>query len=169
MNKKERLIIATVLLFIFIFSVFDLFTDLKEGVAWWHVFFEGIVAIFSIFSIFVLMRDSFILKHDLEIEKNNSARLREESKQWKENSKKFIQGLSQSIDDQLSKWQLTPAEKDVALMLIKGYSLKEIAELRNTAEKTTRTQATSIYAKAGVNGRSELTAFFLEDLLIPQI
>ena len=53
----------------------------------------------------------------------------------------------------------------MAFLLLKGMSLKEIAEIRDTAEKTARVQSMSIYAKAGLSGRSELAAFFLEDLL----
>ncbi len=46
-------------------------------------------------------------------------------------------------------------------------SLKEVAEIRGTVEKTARAQSMSIYSKAGLSGRSELAAFFLEDLLLP--
>ncbi|MGE3975871.1 MAG: helix-turn-helix transcriptional regulator, partial [Bdellovibrionales bacterium] len=51
---------------------------------------------------------------------------------------------------------------------LKGLSLKEIAGVRNTTEKTARVQSTAIYSKAGLSGRSELSAFFLEDLLLPE-
>ena len=63
---------------------------------------------------------------------------------------------------------MTVAEQDVALLLLKGLSVKEIAVIRKTAEKTVRHQAAAIYSKAGVEGRSDLSAFFLEDLLLPQ-
>ncbi|MCB0331312.1 MAG: helix-turn-helix transcriptional regulator, partial [Bdellovibrionales bacterium] len=69
--------------------------------------------------------------------------------------------------EQLSTWKLTEAEKEVAFLLLKGMSLKEIAGIRETTEKTARVQSMAIYAKAGLSGRSELAAFFLEDLLIP--
>jgi hypothetical protein len=32
--------------------------------------------------------------------------------------------------DQLSRWKLTSAEKEVAFLLLKGLSLKELAEVR---------------------------------------
>jgi DNA-binding NarL/FixJ family response regulator len=43
--------------------------------------------------------------------------------------------------------------------------MKEIADIRQTQEKTVRTQATTIYKKSGLSGRQELSAFFLEDIL----
>jgi DNA-binding CsgD family transcriptional regulator len=62
---------------------------------------------------------------------------------------------------------LTVSEKEVAFLLLKGLSLKEIAAIRETSEKTARAQSTAIYEKSGLAGRSELAAFFLEDLLAP--
>ena len=41
----------------------------------------------------------------------------------------------------------------------------EIAELRGAAQGTVRAQLTRIYSKAGVSGRAQFAAFFVEDLL----
>jgi DNA-binding CsgD family transcriptional regulator len=168
LNKKERTIISVVLLLISLMTSVDLVTDMREGVEWWHLMVEGGVALIALMGVYFLMAGTFKLKRSLENEKEFSAKLLAESKEWKESSKKFIEGLSESIDEQLEKWELTPSEKEVAFMLIKGFSLREIATYRETAEKTTRAQATSIYSKAGLAGRSQLAAFFLEDLLIPR-
>jgi DNA-binding NarL/FixJ family response regulator len=54
----------------------------------------------------------------------------------------------------------------VALLLLKGLSFKEIAQVRNASERTVRQQALAVYAKSGLGGRAELAAFFLEDLLV---
>jgi DNA-binding CsgD family transcriptional regulator len=62
---------------------------------------------------------------------------------------------------------LSPAEKEVALLLLKGLSHKELAKVRSITEATARQQARAIYKKAGLSGRSDLAAFFLEDLLVP--
>jgi DNA-binding NarL/FixJ family response regulator len=56
----------------------------------------------------------------------------------------------------------------VGLLLLKGLSLKEAAEARQTSERTVRQQALAVYRKAGLAGRAELAAFFLEDLLLPR-
>lgn len=88
-------------------------------------------------------------------------------KSWrlKDELVKFAQGLSDAIDKQFILWKLTPAEKDVALLILKGLDFKHIAEVRKTSERTARQQALSVYQKSGLSGRNELTAFFLEDLL----
>ena len=78
------------------------------------------------------------------------------------------EGLSAAIDSQFDRWQLTAAEREVALLLLKGLSHREIAALRDTSERTIRQQSQAIYAKSNLSGRAALSAFFLEDLLLPR-
>lgn len=167
MKKNERIFMIMILLGISLMTIVDIITDTKEGVAWWHVSVEGIVAAISMVGVFYLLRGTFSLKQSLQNEKEVSSKLLEESKMWKEKSKKYLDGLSQSIDEQLTKWELTKSEKEVAFLLLKGFSFKEVGEVRGTAEKTARSQSAVIYSKAGLSNRSQLSAFFLEDLLLP--
>lgn len=73
--------------------------------------------------------------------------------------------LSEVIAVQFSRWGLTPAERDVGLFALKGLDVAEIAGLRGAAPGTVRAQLTRIYAKAGVSGRAQFAALFVEDLL----
>lgn len=168
MTNKERRFISSILAIITIITLLDLISDYQEGTEWWHLVAEGIVALASASGIFYLLRDTFSLKHSLEEQQKTNAELKIENDRWREQSKKFLEGLSVAIDQQLTEWKLTSSEKEVAFLLLKGLSLKEIATARNTSEKTARAQSTAIYSKAGVSGRSELSAFFLEDLLVPR-
>ncbi len=167
MSTKERGFIAAVLAAIVVMVATDLITDFYEGVRWWHVLLEGATALAALIGLFLLIRSSFALKHSLAAEKKLSSELQSEAEKWRTQSRKYLEGLSQTIDVQLTQWKLTGSEKEIAFLLLKGLSLKEIAEVRKTTEKTARTQSISIYSKAGLGGRSELAAFFLEDLLPP--
>ncbi len=69
------------------------------------------------------------------------------------------------IQRRFNAWALSPSEQEVALLLIKGMSTQEIAELRETKPGTVKSQSSAIYQKAGVRGRNELVAYFVEDLL----
>ncbi len=71
------------------------------------------------------------------------------------------------IQKQFEAWDLTASEQDVAILLLKGLSFREIAEMRQTREKTVRQQASSLYRKAGVASRNQLAAWFFEDMLDP--
>ena len=92
---------------------------------------------------------------------------RAEGAQWRTDMRELLKGLSSAIDAQFERWQLTPAEREIALLLLKGLSHKEISTLRDTSERTIRQQAQSIYAKSSLSGRAALSAFFLEDMLLP--
>jgi DNA-binding CsgD family transcriptional regulator len=73
--------------------------------------------------------------------------------------------LGNVVTRQFSEWGLTGSEVEVGWLLLKGLSLKEIAIVRNTQEKTVRQQASSIYKKAGISGRHAFSAWFIEDIL----
>lgn len=71
------------------------------------------------------------------------------------------------MQKQFDAWNLTASEQDVVILMLKGLSFREIAEIRETQEKTVRQQASGLYQKAGVTGRHELAAWFFEDMLDP--
>jgi DNA-binding CsgD family transcriptional regulator len=101
-----------------------------------------------------------VVMRDLEL-----ARL--QGQQWRARARSLLNGLGDAIDEQFTRWSFTDAEREIALLLLKGLSLKEAATVRATSERTIRAQAQSLYNKAGLSGRAALAAFFLEDLLAP--
>lgn len=70
------------------------------------------------------------------------------------------------LDERFVEWELTAAERDVALFALKGFSLGQIATLRDTTEGTVKTQTNAIYRKAGVSGRPQFLSLFIEDLMM---
>ncbi|HSL70165.1 MAG TPA: helix-turn-helix transcriptional regulator, partial [Longimicrobiales bacterium] len=78
------------------------------------------------------------------------------------------EGLATAIARQFEAWELTPAESEVAMLVLKGFSHKHIASLTHRSERTVRQHAASAYQKAGVRGRVELAAFFLGGLMLPE-
>jgi len=100
------------------------------------------------------------LIRDLEVARTEGA-------QWRADMRELLRGLGEAIDGQFDRWKLTAAEREIALLMLKGLSHKEIAAIRAASERTVRQQARAIYAKANLSGRAALSAFFLEDLLLP--
>lgn len=92
-------------------------------------------------------------------------RLRLEADSFRLSTKEATLAIAQAITDQLVTWGLSGAEMEVARLLLLGLSHREIGQIRGTTEHTARDQAQGVYKKAGVAGRAELAAFFLEDLL----
>ncbi|MDA8581170.1 LuxR C-terminal-related transcriptional regulator, partial [Litoricolaceae bacterium] len=52
----------------------------------------------------------------------------------------------------------------VAVLTVKGLSILEIAELRNTSSGTVKAQQHSVYQKAGVKSRAELILNCIEEV-----
>ena len=92
---------------------------------------------------------------------------REERDAWRQQSRRLMEGLGEAIDGQLQRWNLTRVERQTAFLLLKGYRHKEIARLTERSDRTVRQHAVDIYRKSGLAGRAELSAFFLEDMLLP--
>jgi DNA-binding NarL/FixJ family response regulator len=84
--------------------------------------------------------------------------------EWRAATRATLEDLSQAISRQFDVWALTPAEADIAGLMLKGVPLKDIARLRRTSEITIRQQAQSVYRKSGLAGRAEFAAYFLESL-----
>tara|TARA_R110001592_G_scaffold6045_16_gene32862 strand:- start:3883 stop:4350 length:468 start_codon:yes stop_codon:yes gene_type:complete len=135
-----------------LFFAYDIITDIAGGGdSRLHVLIE--------FSVFVAI--AIILFRELQHVRQLSLVIREE----KSKNARLAGELLTVIREQFSQWGLTPSESEVALLLIKGLSMKEVASLRNVKEKTVRLQASTVYAKSGYAGRHELSAHFIEDLM----
>lgn len=147
------------------FFIADIASDLREGIPLIHIWHEA--------ALFFLALTATIWQLSVIVQKNkriNSLHLelletKNSYQEWKAKTHASAQQLGQMIESEFGIWHLSQSEKDVALLLIKGFSMKEIADLRHTHEKTVRQQATNIYKKSGLSGRQELAAFFLEDML----
>jgi DNA-binding CsgD family transcriptional regulator len=166
-GQRDRAIVAGALLVTCMLVGADLVSDSGEGVAVWHMLVEASAGLVALAALFYLLRGSLRLRRRLDAQIEEVSAFRAEAAHWRAESRRHVEGLARAIDQQLTKWRLTAAEKEIAFLLLKVYGLKEIARLRKTSEKTVRAQSTAAYAKAGLSGRSELAAFFLEDLFIP--
>jgi DNA-binding CsgD family transcriptional regulator len=106
-------------------------------------------------------------RHSLLATEETLTENRAERDLWRSRVEKHLRGLGAEIDAQLRRWTLTPAERETALLLLKGYGHRDIAALLGKSERTVRQQAVAVYRKSNLSGRAELSAFFLEDLLLP--
>jgi DNA-binding CsgD family transcriptional regulator len=146
----------------------DLLEDSSTGADLTHLLLEAVVMILAAVGIVALWRG-------LRTAEARAARLdtdlvaaRVEADRYREEARLALAGLGEAIDSQFARWELTPAEREVGLLMLKGLSHREVAEVRSTSEATVRQQALVIYRKSGLRNRSELSAFFLEDLLLPR-
>ena len=147
-NLYPSVVLAVATLFFAYDIIADLAADDENRL---HVVFESIVFVAILTILYRELQRLRQLKVELSDERTKTARLSGE--------------LLAVMHNQFVNWGLSPSESEVALLLIKGLSMKEIAEARQVKEKTVRQQATQIYSKSGYSGRHELAAHFIEDLM----
>lgn len=152
-NWKNYLSLAVLLVAALSFSQ-DIYEDVVvEGQAIAHVLVEGGVFVAVLLALGFEVKRVRDLDRKIALSRDQIQRLK--------------MHLHEIISHEFDRWQLTNSEKEIALLLIKGYSMQEIATIRSVKEKSVRQQATGIYSKANVANRYELTSYFIEDLLAP--
>jgi DNA-binding CsgD family transcriptional regulator len=169
LSAGERLIVTAILAAVAGLTLADVLADLSSGGTSSHIGVELLTAGGAILALGWLWARYFRLRRRLSIVRRSLEGAQAEADLWRARHGELLQGLSRAIDQQLDAWSLTPAEKGVAFLLLKGLSFKEIAPVRGARERTVRQQALAVYSKSGLAGRAELAAFFLEDLLVPSI
>ncbi|HET9551631.1 MAG TPA: LuxR C-terminal-related transcriptional regulator [Anaeromyxobacteraceae bacterium] len=150
------------------FVVADLAADLSSDYGLLHLGVETV-------AVLICLGGTWGTGHHLRAALRRSSELEErltasraETARWRREAEALAGGLGSMLDGQFDRWELTAAQREVALLILKGLSHREIAELRQTAEHTVRNQALAIYRKAGISSRAEMAAFFIEDLLLPR-
>lgn len=148
-----------------LFFIIDIYFHLRSKAPFVQIWHEIVLFFLAIFSIAWQITIIFKKNHHIRSLSGELLEAKASYQDWKQKTHASAQEIRELIDKQFALWQLSHSEKDVALLLIKGLSMKEIASIRNTHEKTVRQQATALYKKSNLSGRQELAAFFLEDIL----
>ena len=167
LSARERLFVSLVLAAVAGLTLADVVGDSGSGASASHIGVELLIVGGALCGLAWLGAGFFRIRRRLADARRSLAGAHAEATLWRERHGQLMRGLAQAIDEQLDAWSLTPAEKEVAFLLLKGLSFKEIAPVRGASERTVRQQALAVYAKSGLAGRAELAAFFLEDLLVP--
>lgn len=158
-------LITIILLIIMFLNFFDVLADISLGVPSWHILSESFVVLASAIAAFFLIKD---MRNRTASIKRLKQALTISNDQFKNISDEMLNArhkYSTVIREQFLQWSLTLSEQEVAMLLLKGLSFKEISVVRSTKEKTVRQQASTIYSKANIDGRHELAAWFLEDFI----
>jgi DNA-binding CsgD family transcriptional regulator len=162
----KEILAVLVLTIIVMGNLGDVIYDYREGASMSHIYVELCIAVIS----FALIA---ALTFGIWRQSRSNNRLKAELASLAEdNSEAYPPALATArhelalvLKDQFETWNLTQTEREVAMLLLKGLSFKEIAAVRDTMEKTVRQQASMIYKKANVTGRHAFSAWFIEDLL----
>lgn len=178
-RTKDSFFIA-LLAFVTLLNIYDFYHDMQEkDHDYLHLLLEALIILVSLAGISYLIGEIRQRRREIEALSRQLRTTRADLSATRENLNEARASLSELdnkrlqasrqygevIQEQLQVWGLTASEQEVALLLLKGLSFDEIANVRDTKEKTVRQQATAIYRKSGLNGRHEFAAWFFEDFL----
>lgn len=168
-NQRMRLVLVAVLLVLGVNGLMNLALDASGRWPTLHVVLEVLTTLVAMAAASILW-----LAWQRAARADAAARLsleerRVERDRWRDTSRKALEGLGRAVDLQFDEWGLTPTEREVALGLLKGNSHKRLADLTGRKERTVRQHSVVVYQKAGLSGRAELAAYFLDDLILPDV
>jgi DNA-binding NarL/FixJ family response regulator len=83
---------------------------------------------------------------------------------WAAAAAEAVRGFGDAIEQQFADWGLTPAERQVAMLMLEGLGHRQIAKETGRSERTVRQHAVAVYDKSGLDGRAALAGFFLRGL-----
>jgi DNA-binding CsgD family transcriptional regulator len=167
-NRRLRLILAIALTSIVIGGTADLVMDSPASWLSFHVVFETLMIAGALLMATTLWVGWWRSEHAAAALRASLERQSAERDRWRASAQQALEGLGHAIDAQFTQWHLTPTERAIALLVLKGHGHKQIAALTGRSERTVRQHAGVVYEKAGLSGRAELSAFFLQDLMLPE-
>ena len=177
MNESARplsLPLLVVLGVVVIGGATDLWFDGRD--AWWTLHGAIEVALIGVSAAFLVyfwrawrdsVREASVIRDALAQSQRSLTERNAERDHWRTSAEQALAGLGQALNIQFDLWRLTPSEREVAVLLLKGLGHKQIAAQTARSERTVRQHAVTVYAKSGLGGRAELAAFFLQDLALP--
>lgn len=167
LQQEKRFYFFAFYVFFMTFWILEDILSLYLNAHWIHysqtyfTFMEALIAIFSILGIYFLFRELKDHKQDIDSAKDVIENLKTKNRKLNDMNLSFWN----SIQDQFKSWSLTLAEKEIAILLLRGLSNLQIAAIRGKSLKTIENQAFSIYQKSGTTGKLEFIAYFISPLL----
>lgn len=162
-------LVPGILLLVAIGGAVDLVLDRPESWLSLHVLIEVAIMVTSLAFSIILWRGWRQSDRRLARAETTLALNAMERDAWRKSAESALADFGTAVERQFSVWGLTPAEREIALLLLKGYGHKQIAGRTGRSERTVRQHAVSVYDKSGLGGRAELAAFFLEGLIVPSV
>ncbi|MGD8317667.1 MAG: hypothetical protein PVH76_07960, partial [Myxococcales bacterium] len=154
LTSERRVLFGLLTAFIVValFAAVDIWSDMREGTDLAHVAAEAAILLIGLVGAAFMARRLILVLRQARAMHREAADLAEEldvtrgeANRWRNEARDLMNGLAAALDQQFDRWRLSPAEKEVALLLLKGLSHKDIAEVRSVTEATARQQARAVY------------------------
>lgn len=166
-SGRFRILLGVFLLFVVVGGFVDLVLDHRSDGLTVHTVYEltTIIAAFAMARVVWSgwWRTERSVRYLEDVVKLRS----DERDEWQDRARRALDGFSNAVDEQFQAWGLTPAEREVAFLLLKGNTHKQVAQATGRSDRTVRQHAGTVYQKAGLSSRAELAAYFMKDMKMP--
>lgn len=146
------------------YEVYDELQDLQQGESPLTVWMEILIVSSSLGFVFYITQMLYKNQRQQKEMKQTLAQVRQQLHSSNQRLQQGKEAFRSTIEWQLDEWQLTPTQQDVAILLLRGLDIREIAEIRHVQEKTIRNHLSAIYDKSNLPGRHVFCAWFFEGL-----
>lgn len=143
-----------------LFFTFDVVFDIRE-----HMIndidydpIEVIHLLFEIFAVFALIGGLFVSFKYL-------AKLKSENDTAAAHLHRLRVDFDQHVKIKFNQWGLSDAEQDIALLMLRGLSNSDIADLRDTKLGTVKLQSHKVLQKSGTTSRTEFMSIFMDEFM----
>ena len=103
----------------------DVADDAHSGGSHGHIAIELLIMAAALAGAITLVVFLFQLRRRTHVLQGRLRQAETEAERFREESRSHLQGLAVAIDRQLARWSFSEAEREVALLLLKGLSHKE--------------------------------------------
>lgn len=162
MTRVQKGIYTAILLLVAIAEGADGFLDFLADGWTFAVILDGAIVLLVILGSAYIIRSSSLA---LRVSRTKLEQIQRENEEFRRINRNALDHMWEGIAAQFQFWKLSAVESQVAEHLIRGYSMKQIAAMLGKSERTVRNQARAVYEKSGMTGRSDLAAFFIQDVV----
>ena len=169
-SLNEKIVLTCLQVAVFIMVCADVTFDVVEGLPMKAMIFD--LSLEGSILILVLISTNYIWRRFTHVSDSKNAlhidleKTKDLASMWEKKSKQFIIEFQKHLLVKFEQWKLSKSEREIAILLLKGKTSKDIASERFTSERTIRNQCRSLYEKAGLSGKNELSAYFLNELIL---
>ncbi len=167
-SRRFRILLGAFLLFVVLGGFVDLVLDHRGDGLTLHIIYEMATILAALGMAWMVWSGWWRTERSVRRLQDTLKVRSDERDEWQDRAKRALDGFSQAVDEQFRSWGLTSAEREIAFLLLKGNTHKQVAQATARSERTVRQHAGTVYQKAGLSSRAELAAYFMKDLKVPE-
>ena len=159
-SQAQIKLVITAKIIAFSFFVFDIIFDVRDHIVEAKLYetFELIHLLFEGFAVLAIGTGIWFTFQFLQV-------LKEQAKEAEQNLYYLRTDFDSLLNKKFESWGFTDAEREIAILVLRGFTNAQIAELRETKVGTVKVQIHKLIQKANSASRTDFMAVFMDEFL----